>query len=68
MTAFVFLIIAVFIAMAFIAAPWVILAKFNFQWPDWLKDGIVVVFVFVIWAGFALYFATQTILWLGFVP
>tara|TARA_B100000700_G_C14476903_1_gene593267 strand:- start:259 stop:465 length:207 start_codon:yes stop_codon:yes gene_type:complete len=68
MTAFLFLIIDVFIAMAFIAAPWVILAMLNFQWPDWLKDGIVVAVVFVIWAGFALYFATQTILWLGFVP
>jgi hypothetical protein len=46
----------------------VILAKLNFQRPDWLKDGIFGVFVFVLWAGFALSAATQTVLWLGFVP
>jgi hypothetical protein len=68
MTQFLFLIIDVFIAVAFIAAPWVILAKLNFPRPDWLKDGIFGVFVFVLWAGFALYAATQTVLWLGFVP
>ncbi len=68
MTQFLFLIIDLFIAMAFIAAPWVILAQLNFQWPDWLKDGIVIIIVFVIWAGLALYFATKTILWLGLVP
>jgi hypothetical protein len=38
------------------------------QWPNWLKDGIVGVIFFVIWAGVALYLATQTIIWLGFVP
>jgi len=54
--------------VAFIAGPWVILTKLNVQWPDWLKDGIVGVIVFVIWAGIALYLATQTIIWLGFVP
>jgi hypothetical protein len=68
MAQFLLLIIDVFIALAFIAAPWVILAKLHFKWPAWLQDGIVGVIVFVIWAGFALYFATQTILWLGFVP
>jgi hypothetical protein len=68
MTQFLFLIIDVFIAVAFIAAPWVILAKLNFPRPDWLRDGIVGVIAFVIWAGFALYFATQTLLWLGLVP
>ena len=68
MTQFLFLLIDVIIAIAFIAAPWVILAKLNFQWPGWLKDGIVGVIFLVIWTGFALYFATQTILWLGFVP
>ena len=68
MTQFLFLIIDVFIAVAFIAAPWVILAKFNFPRPDWLKDGIVLVILAVIWTGIALYLATQTVLWLGFVP
>jgi hypothetical protein len=68
MTQFLLLIIDVFIAVAFIAAPWVILAKLNFPRPDWLRDGIVGVIAFVIWAGFALYFATQTLLWLGLVP
>jgi hypothetical protein len=54
--------------VAFIAGPWVILTKLNIRWPHWLKDGIVGVIVFVIWAGIALYLATQTIIWLGFVP
>ena len=56
------------IVVAFIAGPWIILTKINFQWPIWLKDGIVGVIVFVIWAGIALYLATRTIIWLGFVP
>ena len=68
MSQFLFLIIDLLIAIAFIAAPWVILVQLNFQWPDWLKDGIVIIIFSVIWAGFALYFATQTILWLGLVP
>jgi hypothetical protein len=68
MLQFLFLIIDVVIAVAFIAAPWVILTKLNVQWPNWLNDGIVGVIVFVIWAGVALYLATQIIIWLGFVP
>ena len=68
MLPFIFLIVDVLIALIFIAGPWVILARLNIEWPTWLKDGIVAVIVFVIWTGFALYFATQTILWLGFVP
>jgi hypothetical protein len=68
MLQFLFLIIDVVIAVVFIAAPWVILTKLNVQWPNWLKDGIVGVIVFVIWAGVALYLATQIIIWLGFVP
>ena len=68
MLQFLFLIIDVVIVVAFIAGPWVVLTKLNVQWPNWLKDGIVGVIVFVIWAGVALYLATQTIIWLGFVP
>jgi len=68
MLQFLFLIIDVVIVLAFIAGPWIILTKINVQWPNWLQDGIVGVIVFVIWAGIALYFATQTIIWLGFVP
>ena len=68
MLQFLFLIIDVVIAVAFIAGPWIILAKLKVQWPNGLKDGIVGVIVFVIWAGVALYLATQTIIWLGFVP
>ena len=68
MLPFIFLIVDVLIALIFIAGPWVILARLNIEWPTWLKDGIVAVIAFVIWTGFALYFATQTILWLGFVP
>jgi hypothetical protein len=62
------LIIDIAIALAYIAAPWVILARLNLKWPDWLKDGIVLVVLAVIWAGIALYLATQTVLWLGFAP
>ena len=68
MLPFLYLIIDVVIVLAYIAGPWIILAKLDFAWPDWLKDGIIVVILFVFWAGFALYFATQTIIWLGFVP
>ena len=68
MVPFLYLIIDVVIVLAYTAGPWIILAKLDFAWPDWLKDGIIVVILFVLWAGFALYFATQTILWLGFVP
>ena len=68
MLPFLFLIIDVVIVVAFIVGPWIILTKFNVQWPNWLKDGIVGVLFFVIWAGIALYLATQTIIWLGFVP
>jgi hypothetical protein len=68
MLQFLFLIIDVVIVVAFIGGPWIILAKLNVRWPSWLKDGIVGVIVFVIWAGIALYLATQTIIWLGFVP
>ena len=68
MLPFLFLIIDVMIVAAFIAGPWIILTKFNVQWPNWLQDGIVGVLFFVIWAGIALYLATQTIIWLGFVP
>ena len=65
---FLFLIIDVVIVVAFIAGPLIILTKLNVQWPNWLRDGIVGVIVFVIWAGIALYLATQTIIWLGLVP
>jgi hypothetical protein len=65
---FIWLIIDIGIALAYIAAPWVILARLDFEWPDWLKDGIVLVILAVIWTGIALYLATQTVLWLGFVP
>ena len=68
MLPFLFLIIDVMIVAAFIAGPWIILTKLNVQWPNWLRDGIVGVIVFVIWAGIALYLATQTIIWLGLVP
>ncbi len=68
MLPFLYLIIDVVIVLTYIAGPWIILAKLDFAWPDWLKDGIIVVILFVLWAGCALYFATQTILWLGWVP
>ena len=68
MLSFIWLIIDIGIALAYIAAPWVILAWLDFEWPDWLKDGIVLVILAVIWTGIALYLATQTVLWLGFVP
>ena len=68
MLPFLFLIIDVVIVVAFIVGPWIILTKFNVQWSNWLKDGIAGVLFFVIWAGIALYLATQTIIWLGFVP
>ena len=51
MLQFLFLIIDVVIVVAFIAGPWIILTKLNVHWPDWLKDGIVGVIVFVIWSG-----------------
>ena len=56
------------IVAAFIAGPWITLTKLNVRWPNWLRDGIVGVIVFVIWAGIALYLATKTIIWLGLVP
>jgi len=62
------LIIDIGIALAYIAAPWLILSRLDVEWPDWLKDGIVLVILAVIWTGIALYLATQTVLWLGFVP
>jgi hypothetical protein len=62
------LIIDIGIALAYIVAPWIILTRLEFEWPDWLKDGIVLVILAVIWTGVALYLATQTVLWLGFVP
>ncbi len=68
MLQFLFLILDVVIVVAFIAGPWIFLTKVNFQWPNWLKDGIVGVIAFVIWAGIALYLATQTIIWLDLVP
>ena len=68
MLQFLFLIIDVVIVVAFIAGPLIILTKLNVQGPHWLRDGIVGVIVFVIWAGIALYLATQTIIWLGLVP
>ena len=68
MLPFIWLIIDIGIALAYIAAPWVILARLDFEWPDCLKDGIVLVILAVIWTGIALYLATQTVLWLGFVP
>lgn len=68
MLPFIWLIIDIAIALAYIAAPWVIIARLNLKWPDWLKDGIVLVVLAVIWAGIALYLATQTVLWLGFAP
>ena len=68
MLPFIWLIIDIGIALAYIAAPWIILTRLEFDWPDWLKDGIVLVIVAVIWTGIALYLATQTVLWLGFVP
>ena len=68
MLPFLYLIVDVVIVLVYIAGPWIILAKLDFTWPLWLRDGIIVVILFVLWAGFALYFATQTILWLGLVP
>jgi hypothetical protein len=68
MLPFLYLIIDVVIVLVFITAPWVILSKLSFQWPEWMKDGIVAVILLVIWAGVALYVATQMILWLGLVP
>ena len=46
MLPFLYLIIDVIIVLAYIAGPWIILAKLDFAWPDWLKDGIVVVILF----------------------
>lgn len=68
MLQFLFLIIDMVIVVAFIAGPWIILTKLNVHWPNWLRDGIVGVIVFVIWAGIALYLATHTIIWLGLLP
>ena len=68
MVPFVWLIIDIGIALTYIFAPWVILTRLDFEWPDWLKDGIVLVILAVIWTGIALYLATQTVLWLGFLP
>ena len=68
MLPFLYLIIDVVIVLVFITAPWVILSKLRLQWPEWMKDGIVAVILLVIWAGVALYVATQMILWLGLVP
>ena len=68
MLPFVWLIIDIGIALAYIVAPWIILTRLEFEWPDWLKDGIVLVILAVSWTGSALYLATQTVLWLGFVP
>ena len=68
MLSFIWLIIDIGIALAYIAAPWLILSRLDFELPDWLKDGIVLVILAVIWTGIALYLATQTVLWLGFVP
>ena len=68
MLPFLYLIIDLLIVLFYVAAPWVVVARLNFEWPEWLKDGIVVVIVFVMWTGLALYLATQTILWLGLVP
>ena len=60
------------IALAYIALPWVILTKvadsLDMEWPDWLDDGVVGMVIFVTWAGFAIYFARQTTLWMGFGP
>ena len=47
MLPFLYLIIDVVIVLTYIAGPWIILAKLDFAWPDWLKDGIIVVIVFV---------------------
>ena len=68
MLPFLYLIIDLIIVLAYIAGPWAVLTKLNFQWPVWLKDGVVGVIVFVLWAGVALYLATQTILWLELLP
>ena len=68
MLPFLYLIVDLIIALAFVAGPWLLLTKINVQWPDWLKDGIVGVIAFVLWTGIALYLATQTILWLGLLP
>jgi len=68
MLPFLYLIIDVVIVLVFITAPWAILSKLRFQWPEWMKDGIAAVILLVIWAGVALYVSTQMILWLGLVP
>lgn len=68
MLPFLYLIVDLIIVLAFVAGPWLLLTKIEVQWPDWLKDGIVGVIVFVLWTGIALYLATQTILWLGLLP
>ena len=68
MLPFLYLIIDLLIVLFYVAAPWVLVARLNVELPEWLKDGIVVVIVFVMWTGLALYLATQTILWLGLVP
>ncbi len=68
MLPFMYLIVDLIIALAFVAGPWLIMTKINVQWPAWLRDGIVGVIAFVLWTGIALYLATQTIFWLGLLP
>ena len=68
MLPFLYLLVDLIIVLVFVAGPWFILTKINVRWPDWLRDGIFGVIAFVIWTGIALYLATQTILWLGFLP
>ena len=68
MLPFLYLIVDLIIVLAFVAGPWLLLTKIKVQWPDWLKDGIVGVIVFVLWTGIALYLATQTIISLGLLP
>ena len=68
MLPFIYLITDLIIVLAFVAGPWLVLTKLNVQWPHWLRDGIVGVMAFVMWTGIALYLATQTILWLEFLP
>ena len=53
MLPFLYLIIDLLIVLFYVAAPWVVVARLNFEWPEWLKDGIVVVIVFVMWTGLA---------------
>ena len=68
MLPFMYLIVDLIIALAFVAGPWLIMTKINVQWPAWLRDGIVGVIAFVLWTGIALYLATQMIFWLGLLP